>query len=541
MRKVRYLFLAAFVAACCAGAMSGCGKEEGMGSDSAGKKNVSVLLNVDSRSVDATDGTPTDEESALHTLRVYAFVGDRRVGYYYGSGDFGSPAVFLMDMALTSTTSQTVEFYVVANEAAMVTRGGSDVLTETTTRRQLGQFNFTELDISQGLPMYCQTTVAIDVAADSPNPPADPDHGGHTQLAQTVDIRLRRPVAKLGVFAAKRPGETAELRITGLQMLAEGTRMRNYLMEQNRTVLEGVQPKPSPFLLTPVTAPVGELAVPAGETETAARLDPANYTPVLDAPFYPFENPWGNGGSWNIPGDEYGNVLQVDYKFGDEDRTGLVYLPEVVRNSYYTVCCLMNNTGKFTVEYMVADWNDGDSWNDLVFDSPSYTNPLQPSPDGGSTVPATAPAIYYNPDYDPAADDTFDPLSAAAAGSYSFFFQLSAPSGQEWTATLTPVEATTAGVSAADYSVTVYDLAGKKVEKPTASDDFYRIVVRALNEDSKFVGNYVGLGITYTPAWEGAGVGTYLLINGEKGNTKWHSESGYEQVPELIEIEHIEN
>ena len=120
-------------------------------------------------------------------------------------------------------------------------------------------------------------------------------------------------------------------------------------------------------MLTPVTAPVGELAVPAGETETAARLDPANYTPVLDAPFYPFENPWGNGGSWNIPGDEYGNVLQVDYKFGDEDRTGLVYLPEVVRNSYYTVCCLMNNTGKFTVEYMVADWNDGDSWNDLVF------------------------------------------------------------------------------------------------------------------------------------------------------------------------------
>lgn len=186
MRKVRYLFLAAFVAACCAGRCPAAAR--GMGSDSAGKKNVSVLLNVDSRSVDATDGTPTDEESALHTLRVYAFVGDRRVGYYYGSGDFGSPAVFLMDMALTSTTSQTVEFYVVANEAAMVTRGGSDVLTETTTRRQLGQFNFTELDISQGLPMYCQTTVAIDVAADSPNPPADPDHGGHTQLAQMESI-----------------------------------------------------------------------------------------------------------------------------------------------------------------------------------------------------------------------------------------------------------------------------------------------------------------------------------------------------------------
>ena len=181
-------------------------------------------------------------------------------------------------------------------------------------------------------------------------------------------------------------------------------------------------------------------------------------------------------------------MLQVDYKFGDEDRTGLVYLPEVVRNSYYTVCCLISNTGKFTVEYMVADWEEGDSWDDLIFDYPSYSNPLSAEPTA-STVPAEAPTIFYNPDYDPSDDDTFVEGALEAQGSCSFFFQLSAPSGQVWTATLLDV-------SAADYSVTVYDLAGKKVEKPTASDDFYRIVVRALNEDSKFVGNYVGLGIT---------------------------------------------
>ena len=45
MRKVRYLFFAAFVAACCGGAMSGCIKEDGAtpGSDT---KNVPVLLNL---------------------------------------------------------------------------------------------------------------------------------------------------------------------------------------------------------------------------------------------------------------------------------------------------------------------------------------------------------------------------------------------------------------------------------------------------------------------------------------------------------------
>ena len=59
MRKVRYLLLAAFVAACCGGALSGCGKEDA-DSDSAGKKRVSVLMKVGTRSVDAADGTPTD-------------------------------------------------------------------------------------------------------------------------------------------------------------------------------------------------------------------------------------------------------------------------------------------------------------------------------------------------------------------------------------------------------------------------------------------------------------------------------------------------
>ena len=149
MHKVRYLLLAAFGAACCAGAMSGCGKEEGASPDPAGKRSVSVLLNVGSRDVDATDGTPAAEEEALHSLRVYAFIGDERVGHYYSDGDFGASAVFLMDMALKSTDVQTVDFYVVANEAAMITPRGNEKLTETTTRRQLEEFSFTELEIGR--------------------------------------------------------------------------------------------------------------------------------------------------------------------------------------------------------------------------------------------------------------------------------------------------------------------------------------------------------------------------------------------------------
>ena len=501
MRKVRYLLLAAFVAACCGGAVSGCGKEDA-DSDSAGKKRVSVLMKVGTRSVDAADGTPTDAEAALHTLRVYAFVGDERVGYYYSDGGLEASAAFLMDMTLKSTSGQKVDFYVVANEAAMVTLGVSGGLSETTTPAQLRQFRFTQLDLSKGLPMYCMTTETIDVATDDPNnPPAEPGHEDHTLLAQKLEFELRRPVAKLGVFAAKRPGEAAELRITGLTMLEQGTRMHNYLMPQDRAVLEQVQSMSAPLELDPVTAAVGELTVPATATEEEARRNPANYTPVLDTPFYPFENPWGNGGSWDIPGDEQGNVLKIDYEFGGESRTGLIFLPAMERNRYYTVCCLISNTGKFTVEYMVADWEEGDSWDDLIFDYPSYTNPLSAEPTA-STVPAEAPTIFYNPDYDPSDDDTFVEGALEAQGSCSFFFQLSAPSGQGW-------PAARRDVSAADYPA--------------------------------YVGRIIRLGIAYTPTWEGMGTGSFLLINGSDGDIKWPCHSDGRQVPELIEIKQVAN
>ena len=182
---------------------------------------------------------------------------------------------------------------------------------------------------------------------------------------------------------------------------------------------------------------------------------------------------------------------------------------------------------------MVADWEEGDSWDDLIFDYPSYTNPLSAEPTA-STVPAEAPTIFYNPDYDPSDDDTFVEGALEAQGSCSFFFQLSAPSGQVWTATLLDV-------SAADYSVTVYDAAGRKTEIPEAWDEFYRIVVRALNDDPAYVGRIIRLGIAYTPTWEGMGTGSFLLINGSDGDIKWPCHSDGRQVPELIEIKQVAN
>lgn len=47
-------------------------------------------------------------------------------------------------------------------------------------------------------------------------------------------------MGKLGVYAAKPEGESGNLRITGLTMLASGTRTHNYLMPQSDEILQGI-------------------------------------------------------------------------------------------------------------------------------------------------------------------------------------------------------------------------------------------------------------------------------------------------------------
>ena len=96
-------------------------------------------------------------------------------------------------------------------------------------------------------------------------------------------------------------------------MLESGMRMRNYLMTPTDEQLKSIG----------ATGDV-ELSVVEGEVTAALadnitpeeRRNPKNYTPVLNVPFYPFENPYANGGTWNIPGsDGKEHVLKIDYAF----------------------------------------------------------------------------------------------------------------------------------------------------------------------------------------------------------------------------------
>ena len=157
-------------------------------------------------------------------------------------GDLTAPATFLMDLTMYSETTQTVDFYVVANEEAMSTPGGTQgQLTPNTTEAQLKEFSFTQLNTENGLPMSCRQQVEVNLAElAGDNPQEAPGHEGHTMIAQKVSFELERPVGKLGVFAAKTAGETGTLQVTGLTLLKEGPRYMNYLMPQDEATLKEV-------------------------------------------------------------------------------------------------------------------------------------------------------------------------------------------------------------------------------------------------------------------------------------------------------------
>ena len=207
-------------------------------------------------------------------------------------------------------------------------------------------------------------------------------------------------------------------------------------------------------------------------------------------------------------GDEHGNILKIGYTFDSEPREGLVYMPRIERNKYYAVCCLMHNSGKITVAYDVADWEDGGDYQ-LEFDYPSYEL-LQPF--GGGTAPYAQPTVYYNGG------------ASSTAGTYSFRFTITGPVRQEWQPTL--FDAT-----AADYELTVYqnvDGVNTLVTPPyVASDTAYEIRVRALKGEN--VDKQFSLGIAYTPKWDPSG-SSLLLINMQSGATNWTGSESTEKI-----------
>lgn len=519
--SIKYIALLALAAAI----VAGCTKAPAP--DLGEELNVLLQMSVGTKAVTETDGTPTDAESAIHTLRVYAFVDGQAAGHFYtddyatleDAADAASGAAkhFLMDIKMYSLGSREVDFYVIANEEAMATAGSAPAgFDENTTEAELNSFTFTRLNLDDGmalgLPMCCKKTETIDFADDySNNPQTIPGHEGHTLLAQKLSFELERPVGKIGVFAAKPIGEKGALTITGLSVTR--SRFVNYLMlpADLEDAYDNEGSTAAPLDLKTVEGSVNA-EVASGET------DASNYTPVQAGAYYPFENPWGSS-NWSLAGSPRGNILTIRYKYDtdSQERTGIVYLPPIVRNTYYMVCCLLSNTGKIMVNYSVADWDDSEPY-ELEFDAPEYTLPTQSYPVVTGPPYSDMPKVYYNGDPD------------AKEGTFSINFSIEGPTGQLWTPTLL-------NATEEDYEISVSQN-GSPVNPPYRESDVpYEITVRALRPDN--VGKMPEFAISYTPQWDPAGT-SLLMINGSSEvGLYWPVPEGTENPTYKIVIEQV--
>ena len=521
--SIKYIALLALAAA----NVAGCTKASAP--DLGEELNVLLQMSVGTKAVAETDGTPTDAESAIHTLRVYAFVDGQAAGHFY-TADYaaledaagtasGAAKHFLMDIKMYSLGSREVDFYVIANEEAMATAGSAPAgFDENTTEDELNGFTFTSLNLCNGmafgLPMCCKKTETINFAIDDENnPQTAPGHEGHTLLAQKLSFELERPVGKIGVFAAKPIGEKGMLTVTGLSVTR--SRFVNYLMlpADLEDAYDNEGSAADPRDLTTVEGSV-TAEVASGET------DASEYTPVQAEAYYPFENPWGSG-SWSLPGDARGNILTISYKYDSDsqERTGTVYLPPIVRNTYYMVCCLLSNSGKIMVNYSVADWDDAELYK-LEFAAPEYELPTQSYPAVAVQPPySDHPTVHYNGD------------PAAQEGTFSINFKISGPVGQVWTPTLL-------NATDADYQITVTQNGSPVAAPYLASTDPYEITIRALRPDN--VGKTLELAISYTPQWDPAGT-SLLMINGSSEvGLYWPVPEGTENPTYKIVIEQVE-
>ena len=456
-------------------------------------QSVLILLNVSDQSMQ-TKATPTEAESKINSLHIYAFCDGRPAGYMLRQ-ETEQNTPFLMDLQLPdvdpeSTNIHDVEFYLIANAASILYENNPISLSENTTKAELEALKFTGIVQSSSLPLYCKKTEKLDVASYKEN--TGEGHKGHMILAQTAEFEMTRSFAKVSVYGAKPAGVNTSPRILSVEMLAQGTRQYSYIFEQTDEVLNAVPSRANNLTLLSSPVSIGELK--------GSAADPASYTEVMTTPAYISEVAVGSD-HWNVDSG-YANavVLKIDYVLneGGETKTANVYMPEIERNHHYKVTCLFseNAEGQIIINLSVADWNKVEV--NYTFDYPTHSYLRQ-------SVPTTQQEVAAKPSAEAVMSDT-QPFVG--------YFQMTAPESDKWKPTLIGPHA-----NAADVLVYKFNDDTPVASWPIqAGEDWYEIKVVPNNNFE--VGEKVNLAITYE-ATSGFTTSEFLLINGSTGEYYW--------------------
>lgn len=446
-------------------------------------QNVMIELSVSAEGM--TKATPTASESAVNSLRIYAFAGERLAGYATrGTVTEGEP--FYMDLELPASGIHEVDFYVVANEAQMAYQNDVVTLSENMTRSQLEAIRFTGLTSGHALPMYCIQKEDIDVSEVTSAANTEAGHEGHFILTKKVKLDLSRSLAKISLYAAKIEGASTTPQILDAKILAAGTRTYSYLFPQTPETLSAVVPRPNDRTIHSSAVNVNaEVAKDSNEAK-----DASNYDLVLADAYLP-----------EVNSDDV--VLRVEYAMsaGGEIRTGFVYMPQIRRNTHYKVCILISAEGQLIIIYEVLPWEDN-VISDIHFDYPTHSYLRE-------SIPTTEADLAAKPSHQ---------AQMSEAKPFEGYFQLTYPSNDSWTPTLM-------GPQSGNCEVKVYQIEGiVQNEIPEdqwpidASDKWYKITVTP--DPMKIdAGEEVKLAITYKAA--GFETIEYMLINGSYQEYYW--------------------
>ena len=454
-------------------------------------QSVLIQVNVSADNMQ-TKADPTVSETAINTIRIYAFYEGNLSGHFYRATASSEPIV--MDLQLPLSGTHSVDFYVVANETQMTPANGTAALSENTTIAELEDFKFQSFSSDGCLPMYYKGEQSINVDNLSDEKSTISGHEGHDYFVQQVEVALTRPVAKVSFYAATETGAAAGVYINEIIMPSEGTRQYGYLLPQTEAVLKEIPAKGSNDVVF--------ISSPVAITGTTSSY--ADYMPVFENE-YLFEVPVGVA-SWDGFDPYINNYVKFDVEYtGGEGR---INMPPIERNTHYKIYASFSSEGSIRVDCIVADWEDTPNWT-LDFAHPTYQNPVLKTGDHNNT--GGEAVMYY---------------TGTEEGAFSVDFKMTAPSGQKWTPTFE-------GLST-DYKIKVYDNRGEEVSVPvTASESLYTIKIIPMKPEN--INKTVKFGITYIPTW--ATAAEFLQINGSAGSLAWTTSGSNEDVIVVKQIE----
>lgn len=499
---------------------AGCiNEKESLSSDA---KDVMVLLNVSAD--DMLTKAVIRDENAINTIRIFAFdQSGKQVGHVYKENPAAGDDFHMLLSVPDGTSAVTVDFYAVANEGAMYYDGSHIELSDEMTVTQLEGIVYNSLLTNRNdLPLYgVLKSKTLNLENGSQH-----TEDGHTGflLNETVDVNLCRSLAKIGVYVAANTGTSTDPQVHSIILRSSGRRNLSYLFPADN--LQGRDATVSSLSADRVFDLVADgTDVLSNGGAVTARLDANNlnlnaivtdyYTEIL-APFYLAEVPYGSD-DWSLaaPAERRPVVLDIEYSFGAGTvrKYATVNMPEIKRNHFYQVRCLIKSDGQILLNVNVKPWAAGDDW-DISFDFPTHNNPVYASDklaqDGTYIHTYQTPATMY-----------FTGTAGAPeeGGAFSVDFNMSYPTGGRWQPILS-------GASNMMYDLRLYERGSSTpvVIPVTVTDGtkekWYTIKVVPLGSEN--VGKKVTLSISYTNLYIGEYYSYLLQINGgEENNLAW--------------------